>query len=117
MQVSPKQKYLLVLLVRKAKPNATTLAIGDGANDVYILTTANVSVGIRGLEGQQAAKASDFAIGEFKFLQGLLFYHRGENYRKNSYVILYSFYQNAVTSMVFFRYGFFSGFSVSQLFR
>ena len=116
-RVSPKQKHLLVLLVRRVKPNATTLAIGDGANDVYMLTTANVSVGIRGLEGQQAAKASDFAIGEFKFLQRLLFYHGRENYRRNSYVILYSFYKNAVTSMVFFWYGFFSGFSGTSVFE
>ena len=28
-----------------------TAAIGDGANDVSMLTEANVSVGIRGLEG------------------------------------------------------------------
>lgn len=30
-----------------------TLAIGDGANDVNMITAAHVGVGIRGVEGQQ----------------------------------------------------------------
>jgi len=29
------------------------LAIGDGANDVNMITAAHVGVGIRGVEGQQ----------------------------------------------------------------
>lgn len=32
---------------------AATLAIGDGANDVNMITAANVGIGIRGVEGQQ----------------------------------------------------------------
>jgi phospholipid-transporting ATPase len=39
------------------------LAIGDGANDVSMICAANVGIGIIGKEGQQAARASDFAIG------------------------------------------------------
>jgi len=31
----------------------TTLAIGDGANDVNMITTAHVGIGIIGVEGQQ----------------------------------------------------------------
>lgn len=34
-------------------PNKTTLAIGDGANDVSMITAADVGIGISGLEGQQ----------------------------------------------------------------
>jgi P-type E1-E2 ATPase len=32
-------------------PNAKTLAIGDGANDVNMIIGAHVGIGIRGLEG------------------------------------------------------------------
>lgn len=32
--------------------NITTLAIGDGANDVNMITAAHIGVGILGLEGQ-----------------------------------------------------------------
>lgn len=38
-------------MVRTAKPTVTTLAIGDGANDVNMITAAHVGVGIRGVEG------------------------------------------------------------------
>jgi phospholipid-transporting ATPase len=39
------------------------LAVGDGANDVNMISSADVGVGISGLEGQQASRAADYAIG------------------------------------------------------
>jgi P-type E1-E2 ATPase len=62
-RVSPKQKAQIVQLVRRAVPSAVTLAIGDGANDVNMISEAHVGVGISGLEGQQAARSADYAIG------------------------------------------------------
>jgi P-type E1-E2 ATPase len=59
--------------MRDRFPTCTTLSIGDGANDVNMITTAHVGVGISGLEGQQAARSADFVIGQFKFLKNLLF--------------------------------------------
>jgi phospholipid-transporting ATPase len=41
----------VVSLVRRERPDVTTLAIGDGANDVNMITAAHVGVGIKGLEG------------------------------------------------------------------
>jgi len=38
-------------MIRKKFPLKTTLSIGDGANDVNMITTAHVGVGIAGLEG------------------------------------------------------------------
>ena len=38
-------------MVRKNEPNKNTLAIGDGANDVNMITAAHVGIGIRGVEG------------------------------------------------------------------
>ena len=52
-------------MVKKKRPDKLTLAIGDGANDVNMITTAHVGVGISGLEGQQASRAGDYAIGQF----------------------------------------------------
>jgi phospholipid-transporting ATPase len=71
-----------------------TLAIGDGANDVNMITSAHVGVGISGLEGQQAARSADYAIGQFQYLKNLLFVHGRESYRKNSYLVVYIFYKN-----------------------
>lgn len=50
-RVSPKQKAEIVEMVRKKLKNVTTLAIGDGANDVNMITAAHLGIGISGLEG------------------------------------------------------------------
>ena len=44
------------------------MAVGDGANDVNMITAANIGIGIKGVEGNQAARASDYSVGEFKVL-------------------------------------------------
>ena len=38
-------------MMRERDPTKTTLAIGDGANDVNMITAAHVGIGISGLEG------------------------------------------------------------------
>ena len=48
----------------KNKVKAVTLAIGDGGNDVSMIQAADVGVGINGMEGLQAANASDYAIAQ-----------------------------------------------------
>uniref|UniRef100_A0A0E0LUG6 Phospholipid-transporting ATPase n=1 Tax=Oryza punctata TaxID=4537 RepID=A0A0E0LUG6_ORYPU len=51
-RISPKQKALITRLV-KNRIRKTTLAIGDGANDVGMLQEADIGVGISGAEGMQ----------------------------------------------------------------
>jgi phospholipid-transporting ATPase len=38
-------------MVRERMPQISTLAIGDGANDVSMITAAHIGIGISGLEG------------------------------------------------------------------
>jgi len=38
-------------MIKNRHPNKTTLAIGDGANDVNMITAAHIGIGISGLEG------------------------------------------------------------------
>ncbi|GFZ12198.1 ATPase E1-E2 type family protein [Actinidia rufa] len=54
---SPKQKALVTRLV-KVRTVKTTLAIGDGANDVRMLQEADIGVGISGFEGMQSCQAT-----------------------------------------------------------
>ena len=98
-------------MVRQKRPTAVTLAIGDGANDVNTITEAHVGIGISGLEGQQAARSADYAIGQFRFLKDLLFYHGREAYRKNSFLVIYMFYKNILFVMPLFLFGFLNAFS------
>jgi phospholipid-transporting ATPase len=92
-RVSPLQKAQVVKLVRD-NIDTVTLAIGDGANDVSMIQAAHVGIGISGLEGLQAARASDYSISQFRFLQRLLLVHGRYSYRRISKVILYCFYKN-----------------------
>eukprot|EP00934_Nitzschia_sp_Nitz4_P003792 Nitzschia sp. Nitz4//scaffold193_size40683//22974//28351//NITZ4_007501-RA/size40683-augustus-gene-0.57-mRNA-1//-1//CDS//3329540285//3782//frame0 len=96
-RVSPRQKALLVKLVRHhVVPEPVTLAIGDGANDVGMIQEAHVGVGISGKEGKQAVNASDFAIAQFRFLETLVLIHGRWNFMRLATVALFSFYKNAV---------------------
>lgn len=115
-RVTPKQKAQMVNLIRERQPHITTLAIGDGANDVNMITSANIGIGILGVEGRQAARASDYSIAQFQYLQRLLFVHGRESYRKNSYVVCYNFYKNVLFVMPQFWFGFVSYFSGQTLY-
>ena len=95
----------------------TTLAIGDGANDVNMITAAHVGIGIRGVEGLQAARASDYSIGEFKVLKRLLLFSGRECYRRNSYLICYNFFKNLILVLPQFWFGFFNGLSGQTIYN
>ena len=117
----------------KQNLHCTTLAIGDGANDVSMIQAADVGVGIAGHEGLQAARSSDYAIGQFRlaertrkstkqvfanfisfshrYLQKLLFVHGQLSYQRLSKVILFSFYKTLTLYLVSFYFSFLNGFS------
>jgi phospholipid-transporting ATPase len=109
-RVSPLQKALVVKLVKKHL-KAILLAIGDGANDVSMIQAAHVGIGISGMEGLQAARSADIAIGQFRFLRKLLLVHGAWSYQRLSKLILFSFYKNIALYMTQFWYAFSNGFS------
>lgn len=113
-RVSPSQKSSIVSLIR-TNIETVTLSIGDGANDVAMIQTAHVGIGINGEEGLQAANSADYAIGQFKYLKKLLLVHGRWNYRRISKLILYSFYKNSVFYFTQFFYVFFNGFSGTSI--
>ncbi|QHO31957.1 hypothetical protein HN51_020077 [Arachis hypogaea] len=111
-RVAPLQKAGIVALVKKRTADMT-LAIGDGANDVSMIQMADVGVGISGQEGRQAVMASDFAMGQFRFLVPLLFIHGHWNYQRLGYMIIYNFYRNAIIVLVLFWYVLFTAYTVT----
>ncbi|KAK3123313.1 hypothetical protein QOZ80_8AG0628410 [Eleusine coracana subsp. coracana] len=100
-RISPKQKALVTRLV-KFRTRKTTLAIGDGANDVGMLQEADIGVGISGAEGMQAVMASDFAIAQFRFLEQLLLVHGHWCYRRIAAMICYIFFKNLTFGLTLF---------------
>jgi len=108
-RVSPKQKADLTTLVREVLQKVT-LGIGDGANDVGMIKSANVGVGVQGVEGSQAVNAADFAITEFQHLQNLLLVHGRWTYKRIATATCYFFYKSVAFCMTLVWYTFWSGF-------
>ena len=66
-RVSPSEKQEVVKLIKK-NTDKITLSIGDGANDVPMILEAHIGIGLYGEEGIQAVQASDYSLGEFRYL-------------------------------------------------
>ena len=91
-RVSPSQKAAVVQMVKMGL-DVMTLSVGDGANDVAMIQEADVGVGIAGEEGRQAVMSSDYAIGQFRFLQRLILVHGRWSYRRLAETIANFFYK------------------------
>ena len=109
-RVSPLQKAQIVNLIKQHK-KATTLAIGDGANDVSMIKAAHVGIGISGHEGRQAVLASDYSIAQFRFLQRLLLVHGRWSYLRMCLFLRYFFYKNFAFTVVHFWYAIWCAYS------
>ncbi|XP_016789280.1 phospholipid-transporting ATPase IC isoform X2 [Pan troglodytes] len=113
-RVTPKQKAMVVDLVKRYK-KAITLAIGDGANDVNMIKTAHIGVGISGQEGMQAVMSSDYSFAQFRYLQRLLLVHGRWSYIRMCKFLRYFFYKNFAFTLVHFWYSFFNGYSAQDV--
>lgn len=114
-RVTPLQKALVVDLIKVHK-KAVTLAIGDGANDVSMIKTAHIGIGISGQEGMQAVLASDYSVAQFRFLERLLLVHGRWSYFRMCKFLRYFFYKNFAFTLCHFWFAFFCGFSAQTLF-
>ncbi|KAI7829948.1 PRMT5 arginine-N-methyltransferase-domain-containing protein [Kickxella alabastrina] len=114
-RVSPLQKALVVRLVKESL-GTLCLSIGDGANDVSMIQEADVGIGISGEEGLQAVMASDYAIGQFRFLQKLLLVHGRWSYLRITSMVLNFFYKNIVFTVSLFWFQIYCQWSVSNAF-
>jgi phospholipid-transporting ATPase len=115
-RVSPNQKGAVVRLI-KTTEKAITLAVGDGANDCNMIQSADVGIGIRGLEGLQAFNVCDYGISQFRFLQDLVLAHGRWCYRRIAILVNYMFYKNLVVVLPQYFLGCVSGFSGQKLYN
>ncbi|XP_066567022.1 phospholipid-transporting ATPase IC [Amia ocellicauda] len=115
-RVTPKQKANVVSLIKKYK-KAITLSIGDGANDVNMIKTADIGVGISGQEGMQAVMSSDYAFAQFRYLQRLLLVHGRWSYIRMCKFLRFFFFKNFAFTLAHFWYSFFNGFSAQAAYE
>ncbi|CAB1319100.1 unnamed protein product [Coregonus sp. 'balchen'] len=98
-RVTPKQKANVVSLVKRYK-KAVTLSIGDGANDVNMIKTADIGVGISGQEGMQAVMSSDYALAQFRYLERLLLVHGRWSYIRMCKFLRFFFFKNFAFTLI-----------------
>ena len=110
---APAQKAQMVRLIMD-ELGKITLGIGDGGNDVPMITTAHVGVGIMGNEGMQAARAADYSIAEYKMLQKLVSVHGRYSNLRISDLIKYSFYKNVTFAIPQIVLNFYSSYSAQS---
>ncbi|KAM9244875.1 phospholipid-transporting ATPase IK [Dugong dugon] len=115
-RVTPKQKALIVMLIRKHR-GVVTLAIGDGANDVNMIKTADIGVGLVGQEGMQAVQNSDYVLAQFCFLQRLLLVHGRWSYMRVCKFLRYFIYKTLASMMAQIWFAFYSGFTAQPLYE
>nr|XP_044609522.1 phospholipid-transporting ATPase IK isoform X1 [Equus asinus] len=115
-RVTPKQKALIVALVKKYQ-HVVTLAIGDGANDVNMIKTADIGVGLAGQEGMQATQNSDYVLAQFCFLQRLLLVHGRWSYLRVCKFLRYFIYKTLASMMAQVWFAFYSGFTAQPLYE
>ncbi|XP_054939115.1 phospholipid-transporting ATPase IK isoform X4 [Physeter macrocephalus] len=115
-RVTPQQKALIVALVKKYQ-NVVTLAIGDGANDVNMIKTADIGVGLAGQEGMQAVQNSDYVLAQFCFLRRLLLVHGRWSYMRICKFLRYFIYKTLASMTVQIWFAFYSGFTAQPLYE
>uniref|UniRef100_A0A665X0K6 Phospholipid-transporting ATPase n=1 Tax=Echeneis naucrates TaxID=173247 RepID=A0A665X0K6_ECHNA len=115
-RMAPLQKAQIVKMVKNSKGSPITLSIGDGANDVSMILEAHVGIGIKGKEGRQAVRNSDYAIPKLKHLKKLLLAHGHLYYVRIAHLVQYFFYKNLCFILPQFLYQFFCGYSQQPLY-
>ncbi|XP_049643871.1 phospholipid-transporting ATPase IK [Suncus etruscus] len=115
-RVTPKQKALIVSLVKKYQ-KVVTLAVGDGANDVNMIKTADIGVGLAGPEGLQAVNNSDFSVAQFSYLRRLLLVHGRWSYMRICKFLRYFIYKTAASMMVQLWFSCYNGFTTQPMYE
>ncbi|PAA50764.1 hypothetical protein BOX15_Mlig014952g2 [Macrostomum lignano] len=114
---TPLQKARVVSMVRNGiKPEPTTCAIGDGANDVSMIREAHVGIGIFGKEGRAAALNSDYCFAKFRFSRNALLFHGHLYYVRLAVLVLFFFYKNVAFITAELYYAFFSAFTAQSVY-
>ncbi|KAL6122208.1 P-type ATPase [Nucleospora cyclopteri] len=96
---TPTQKAMMANALKRIA-GETVLCIGDGGNDVSMITEADVGVGIEGKEGNQASLSADFSLNKFCYVTELLFCHGRTCYTNTATIGKISIQRSAITAIL-----------------
>lgn len=78
-----------------------------------MIQAANVGVGILGKEGNSASAASDFSIGQFKYLDRIVLHHGRWFYYRLSYFFVFYGWKNLMMTLLLYFFMIDSTFSAA----
>ncbi|CAM4812953.1 unnamed protein product [Rotaria magnacalcarata] len=98
---SPTQKAIVVDLLKKYRNKKVRVcAIGDGGNDVSMIQSAYVGIGIVGKKGKQASLAAAFSINPFSYLTRLLFVHGRDSYKRTASLSQFIIHRGVIITVI-----------------
>ncbi|CAL5987487.1 Phospholipid-translocating_ATPase [Hexamita inflata] len=111
-RLSPSEKAQIIKRTHDLIPEFTTLAIGDGANDVAMIKEAQIGVGVAGKEGVHSCNNADITIPEFKFLKPAIFIHGRFMHIRNQEIFEYMIEKNSILAIMHVVYSFYNLFTI-----
>jgi phospholipid-translocating ATPase len=96
---SPTQKALVARALR-TRSKKIVCCIGDGGNDVSMITEANIGIGIVGKEGNQASLSADYSIEKFCYVMDLFFWHGRNSYRNSASIAYLVIHRGTILSVL-----------------
>ena len=96
---APKQKSSIALLLKK-RLKKVICCVGDGGNDVGMIQSSSLGIGIEGKEGRQAALASDVSVVEFGHVQKLFFWHGRLSYMRSAKICNFVVHRGIIVTVI-----------------
>ena len=97
----PTQKAIITEGLKKYSKKIVC-CVGDGGNDVGMIQSSDVGLGIVGKEGLQAALASDFSVQQFCYITDLMLWHGRLAYKRSSTLAQFVLHRGLIIAMIQF---------------
>jgi len=96
---SPTQKADVVAAIKKYTGKRTA-AIGDGGNDVSMIQSAHIGIGIVGKEGKQASLCADVSVLQFCSIRRLMLWHGRNAYLSSARMATFVIHRGLIISII-----------------
>ncbi|EUD69086.1 phospholipid-translocating ATPase [Plasmodium inui San Antonio 1] len=102
---SPIEKKEIAVLIKTIK-RKKILCIGDGGNDVAMIQSADIGIGVLGKEGKQVVNDSDIIVSKFKNIKKLILYYGNNTFLQTSSLCSFLIHRGFVLTYLQFIYSY-----------
>ncbi|CRG93538.1 phospholipid-transporting ATPase, putative [Plasmodium gallinaceum] len=102
---SPIEKKEIAVLIKTIKKKKV-LCIGDGGNDVAMIQSADIGIGVLGREGKQVVHDSDIIVSKFKNIKKLILYYGNNTFLQTSSLCSFLIHRGFILTYLQFIYSY-----------